>query len=89
VTTDECIALSDDELVHAAYEAVDVFDVDDVLGEKIMQGVGELWSPSHPRPRAPGSWGSAEDPPDELLDAIDERRRQQAARQGTSARPRR
>jgi hypothetical protein len=53
VTTDECIALSDDELVHAAYEAVDVFDVDDVL------------------------------------DAIDERRRPQAARHGTSARPRR
>ena len=82
MTTDECSALSDDELVHAAYEAaVDVLDVDDALGETMLDLVGEL--AERFAPEAARSWHEelyADDPPDERHDALESLRRRQAAR---------
>jgi hypothetical protein len=82
MTTDECIALSDDDLVHAAYEAaVEVLEVDDALGERMFELVGEL--AERFAPEAAGSWLAelyADDPPDERLDALEGLRRRQAAR---------
>ena len=94
VTTDECIALSDDELVDATYSVIDVLaETEDEriarAGGKLIFSLGELLERFAPgvaqaelvRGMTPSGSGPMEaEDGSELLDALDGVRRRQAAR---------
>jgi hypothetical protein len=88
VTTDECIALSDDELVDRTYDFLcRVMELDDEVGEDLSTLVRELIEcglPAAARAELIRTYSTeiARDPEDtnDLLDGIEDIRRRQAAR---------
>lgn len=93
MTTDECIALSDDELVEAAYAVVDdLTDSDDeqaahaggslifLLGELLERFAPEVAQAELVRNLTAAELGPLDAEENELLDALDGLRRRQATR---------